>query len=100
MNQALAIQPCAKSKGISCRFFKEDLKNSNTEYKFVASDGTITGIAKAMYYVLSVKVDGDNVSIEMIDSKTGKVWDKATITDQTPKKKNHFNSCTSWRIRE
>jgi glycerophosphoryl diester phosphodiesterase len=66
---------------------KEDLKNSNTEYKFVASDGTVTGIAKAMYYVLSVKVDGDNVSIEMIDSKTGKVWDKATITDQTPKKR-------------
>jgi len=67
--------------------FKEDLKNSNTEYKFVASDGTVTGIPEAMYYVVSVKVDGDNVSIEMIDSKTGKVWDKATITDQTTKKR-------------
>jgi|LGVF01.1.fsa_nt_gb glycerophosphoryl diester phosphodiesterase len=60
--------------------FKEDLKNSKTEYKFVAADGTVTGIPKAMYYVLSVKVDGDNVSIEMIDSKTGKIWDKATIS--------------------
>jgi len=32
-----------------------------------------------MYYVLSVKIDGDAVFIEMIDEKTGKVWDQAKI---------------------
>ena len=59
--------------------FKEDLRNSDTEYKFVASDGTVTGIPEVMYYVLSVKIDGDKITIEMIDSKTGKVWDKSLI---------------------
>jgi len=48
-------------------------------YKFHAADGSITDIPKAMYYVLSVKIDGDKVSIEMIDQKTGKVWDKADL---------------------
>ena len=48
-------------------------------YKFHAADGKETPIEKAMYYVLSVKVDGKKVSIEMIDSKKGKVWDKAVI---------------------
>jgi len=48
-------------------------------YIFHASDGTETPIAEKMFYVVSVKVDGDRVSIEMIDEKTGKVWDKAEI---------------------
>jgi len=48
-------------------------------YKFHTADGKETGIKEAMYYVLSVKVDGKKVSIEMVDSKTGKVWDKAII---------------------
>ncbi len=48
-------------------------------FKFHAADGKETPIEKAMYYVLSVKVDGNKVSIEMIDSKVGKVWDKAVI---------------------
>ena len=46
---------------------------------FRDADGSITEISDAMYYVLSVKIDGNNVSIEMIDEKTGKVWDKAII---------------------
>lgn len=48
-------------------------------FKFRDVDGTITDITTAMYYVLSVKIDGDQVSIEMIDERTGKVWDKALI---------------------
>jgi len=65
--------------------WKEDLKNSKTAYKFVASDGTTTDIAEEMFYVLSVKIDGDKVSIEMIDSKTGKVWDEAVISKKERK---------------
>ncbi len=70
------------------RRWKEDLKNSATEYKFVDSHGTTTDIEEAMYYVLSVKINGPEVSIEMIDSKTGKVWDKATITSS--QRKNEY----------
>jgi hypothetical protein len=32
-----------------------------------------------MFYVLSVKIEGEKVSIQMIDAKTGKVWDEADI---------------------
>jgi hypothetical protein len=32
-----------------------------------------------MNYVLSVKVNGSKVNIEMIDAKNGKIWDKACI---------------------
>jgi hypothetical protein len=61
---------------------KEALKDTNlSKYKFHAPDGTITEIAEAMYYVLSVKIDGEKVSIEMIDEKTGKVWDSALIKE-------------------
>ena len=58
-------------------------KNITTEgsdyFKFHDANGTETSLPEAMYYVLSVKIDGDNVSIEMIDEKTGKVWDSAVI---------------------
>ncbi len=57
----------------------KNLKENEAPYKFHAADGTITDLPNAMYYVLSVKVDNDKVSIEMIDEKTGKVWDKADI---------------------
>ncbi len=60
------------------RLYKE-VKAGAISYKFVDANGTVTDIKEAMYYVLSVKIDGDNVAIEMIDSKTGKVWDKATL---------------------
>lgn len=60
---------------------KDDLKDGDAAYKFVASDGSTTNIKEAMYYVVSVKVDGRKVSIEMIDAKTGKVWDKAIISN-------------------
>ncbi|MFY0626748.1 MAG: metallophosphoesterase [Reichenbachiella sp.] len=48
-------------------------------FKFRDGEGNFTDIQEAMYYVLSVKIDGNKVSIEMIDEKTGKVWDKAVI---------------------
>ena len=67
--------------------WKQDAENSETAYKYVAPDGTTTGIAEAMYYVLSVKVNGDKVDIEMIDAYTGKVWDRATIAGITNKKR-------------
>ena len=61
------------------RRLKEDRENGASPFKFHAEDGTETDLHEAMYYVLSVKIDGDNVSIEMIDQKTGKVWDRAVI---------------------
>lgn len=58
---------------------KADIENGLAPYKFVAADKTVTDLPKAMYYVLSVKIDGKKISIEMIDSITGKIWDKAMI---------------------
>jgi hypothetical protein len=58
---------------------EEELKEGVAPYKFHAADGTITDINNAMYYVLSVKIDGDNVSVEMIDEHTGKIWDRAVL---------------------
>jgi hypothetical protein len=40
------------------------------------SDGTTTGIAEPMHYVLLVKMNGSKVDIEM---KDGKIWNKACI---------------------
>ncbi len=57
----------------------EDLNEDKPQFKFHAADGTMTDVVEAMYYVVSVKIDGDKVSIEMIDEKTGKVWDKADL---------------------
>ena len=59
--------------------YGDELTDEVAPYKFHAADGTITDLPEAMYYVLSVKIDGDKVSIEMIDEKTGTVWDKADI---------------------
>lgn len=56
-----------------------DISDGITPYKFKAADGTVTDLPEAMYYVLSVKIDNDIVSIEMIDEKTGKVWDKTVL---------------------
>jgi len=56
-----------------------EISDDVAPYKFHGADGTITDLPEAMYYVLSVKIDGDRVSIEMIDEKTGNVWDKAVI---------------------
>lgn len=58
---------------------KDEILNGAMPYKFVAADGTVTDLPKAMYYVLSVKINGKKITIEMIDSITGKVWDKAEI---------------------
>lgn len=56
-----------------------DIPDGVTKYKFVAADGAVTDIMEAMYYVLSVKINGDKVSVEMIDEHTGKIWDTADI---------------------
>jgi len=58
---------------------EKDIQNGAVPYKFVADDGTVTDIPEAMYYVLSVKINGEKITVQMIDSKTGKVWDKAII---------------------
>lgn len=58
---------------------KKEIEDGLAPYKFHDVDGTVTDIPEAMYYVLSVKINGEKVSIEMIDAKTGKVWDKANI---------------------
>ncbi len=60
----------------------KDIENGAAPYKFIAADGTVTNLPEAMYYVLSVKIKGKNISIEMIESKTGKVWDKAMINNK------------------
>ncbi len=60
---------------------KDDLIKGKPEFKFISSKGITTDIAEAMYYVVSVKIDNLKVEIEMIDAKTGKVWDYATITN-------------------
>ena len=56
----------------------QERKDGSASYKFHAADGATTNLADAIYYVLSVKIDGKQVSIELIDA-TGKVWDKADI---------------------
>ena len=56
-----------------------EIDKNVSRFKFKSADGKTTDIQEAMYYVLSVKIDGKKVSIEMIDQKTGKVWDKAII---------------------
>ena len=58
---------------------EEELGEGIAPYKFHAADGTETDIPESMFYVLSVKIDGEKVSIQMIDAKTGKVWDEAEI---------------------
>ena len=56
-----------------------EINDNVAPFKFHAADGTVSDIQEAMYYVVSVKINGDQVSIEMIDQKTGKVWDKAIL---------------------
>lgn len=61
------------------RRIDEEVVDGVSPFKFHDKDGYITDLPNAMYYVLSVKIDGNKVSIEMIDEKTGKIWDKAVI---------------------
>lgn len=56
-----------------------EIKGNTSAFKFHAEDGTETDLQDAMYYVVSVKIENEKVSIEMIDQKTGKVWDKAIL---------------------
>lgn len=58
----------------------EELNNGDFgKYKFVDFDGTTTDLTDPIYYLVSIKVGDDKVTIEMIDQKNGKVWDKADI---------------------
>jgi predicted MPP superfamily phosphohydrolase len=58
---------------------KQEIEGGAVPYKFHAADGTETDISESMFYVLSVKIEGNEVSIEMIDEKTGTIWDQAVI---------------------
>ena len=58
---------------------KDEMEDGMAPYKFIAEDGTVTDIPVNMFYVLSVKIDGEVVTIAMIDEKSGKVWDKAIL---------------------
>ena len=58
---------------------KEEIKEGAIPFKFRDGEGNFTDIAEPMFYVLSVKIKGEKVSIEMIDERTGKVWDSAVI---------------------
>lgn len=58
---------------------KAEIKKGPTPFKFRNSEDAVTNLEEAMYYVVSVKIDGQQVSIEMIDQKTGKIWDSAII---------------------
>jgi len=52
------------------------LKNMDTEeFKFHAASGKEVFFDKPMFYVVSVTVDKEKVSFEMIDTK-GRIWDK------------------------
>jgi hypothetical protein len=48
------------------------------EFKFHAASGEEIKLKKPMFYVVSVKVDGDTVNFEMIDTN-GKTWDQFTF---------------------
>jgi len=60
---------------------KSEIKDGAAPYKFHGADGLISDLEEPMFYVLSVRIKGNTVSIEMIDEKTGKVWDKAIIKE-------------------
>jgi len=64
------------------RRIRSEIKLGAVPYKFVNSKGNITDIPKAIYYVLSVKIDGEKITIKMIESLTGKIWDSATIDNK------------------
>ena len=55
------------------------VKDDNTKFKFHSSKGEEVFFDEPMYFVVSVKVKGKKVTIEMIDTQ-GKSWDKFTFT--------------------
>lgn len=48
-------------------------------YKFHGTDSAKADIKNETYYVLAVRINSNNVLIEMIDEKTGESWDKGII---------------------
>ena len=62
------------------RNIKEQRKDPTlSSYKFRESNGKISSIENRMYYVLSIKIEGNKVFTEVVDAATGKVWDKTRI---------------------
>ncbi len=56
-------------------------QNDSPKFKFNSSKGDEVTFDEAMYYVVSVKVDENNISVEMIDTK-GKIWDQFTLNSE------------------
>ena len=57
-------------------YYGRTVDNDN-EFLYHGSDGKEVRFNEAMYFLVSVRVEGDKVTFEMIDTK-GKVWDKYT----------------------
>ena len=55
------------------------VKDNNSQFKFHSSKDEEVFFKEAVYFVVSVRVTGEKVTIEMIDTK-GKLWDKFTFT--------------------
>ncbi|MCK5815497.1 MAG: metallophosphoesterase [Flavobacteriaceae bacterium] len=59
-------------------YYGRTIDMDSNEFKFHAVSGEETKLDKPMFYVVSVKVEGDKISFEMIDAN-GKSWDKFTF---------------------
>jgi len=55
-------------------------QNRRGAYRFHFADGRPDQkLNSALYYVVSIKVNGKKVSLTMIDAKDGKIWDQADL---------------------
>jgi len=61
-------------------YYGADVDSQPTTYRFHYADGRPETILKRpIYYLLSVRISGENVSLQMIDAADGKVWDEASL---------------------
>jgi len=56
-----------------------DSTDENQKFRFHPSSGKEIAFNEAIYFVVSVEINGNKISMEMIDSN-GKVWDKYKFT--------------------
>ena len=56
-------------------YYGRTVNMDGKKFKFHSSKGEEVTFDKAMYFVISVKINGEKVTLEMIDTK-GKIWDK------------------------
>ncbi|MHC4996630.1 MAG: metallophosphoesterase family protein [Planctomycetota bacterium] len=62
----------------------KDIKLPN-RYRFHHGDGRPdTTFEDAMYYVVKISIDGDEVAFEMRDAATGDIWDSGVLTAGSP----------------